>query len=148
MTKKIIEISGVKMEIDLRHATQIHDEIKIGSKVKLLYTEYSEPKVYHGIVCGFENFKTLPTIHVCYLVDDYSGTEIKFAYINSKTSSKYEIVPAIDWSPLAKKADIMNKFDRKVLKLENEIEQIKEKKSFCEKYFNKFIEEVIKEETN
>ena len=64
MTKKIIEINGVKMEVDLRHATQIHTEIKIGSKVKVLHKQHGGQNIYHGVVCGFENFVDLPTIEV------------------------------------------------------------------------------------
>ena len=147
MTKKIIEINGVKMEVDLRHATQIHNEIKIGSKVKILRKQHGSHDIFHGVVCGFENFKDLPTIEVCYLNDSWSETEIVFASINSQTAEKYEIVPAVDWSPMVKKQDLINKFDDKILKLNNEIKVIQDKKSFCEKYFKKFIEEVATEET-
>ena len=37
--KTIVEINGIKMEVDLRHATRV-EEFKIGSKVKVLKKQY------------------------------------------------------------------------------------------------------------
>jgi hypothetical protein len=139
--KKIIEINGVKMEIDLRHATQIYTNLKIGSKVKVLVKEYSDCKVYHGVIVGFENFASMPTIEVCYLEANYGEPKLKFASVNSKTSEKVEIVPAIDWSPLAKKEEILKWFDDEIRKTEDNIKILKGKKEYCEKYLDVFVNE-------
>ena len=141
-TKHTIEINGVKMEVDLRHATQVYNELKIGSKVKVLAKEYSSHEVYHGVIVGFENFASLPTIEVCYLKVDYHGPELKFVSINTKTSERFEIVPAIDWSPLAKKEEVLNWFDKEITTLEERIRQTKDKKALCEKYLGIFVKEL------
>lgn len=142
-TKHTIEINGVKMEIDLRHATQIHTDLRIGSKVKVLWKDnYSNHKVYHGVIVGFENFPSLPTIEVCYLKAEYGEPELKFASINSKTAEQYEIVPALDWSPIAKKEKILGYFDDEIRKIEERIAILKGKKEYCEKYLDVFVNEL------
>jgi hypothetical protein len=141
-TKKIIEINGVKMEIDLRHATQIHDQIKIGSKVKVLVKEYSDHKIYHGVIVGFENFPSLPTIEVCYLKTEYGEPQLKFVSINAKTSQSFEIVPAIDWSPLADKDKILQWFDDEIIKTQEKLSVLQRKKEHCVKYLDVFVKEL------
>lgn len=39
--KKIVEINGIKMEVDMRHAKTI-DTYKIGDRVKVLVKQYSD----------------------------------------------------------------------------------------------------------
>jgi hypothetical protein len=57
----IIEIGGVKLEVDLRSAKRI-DELKIGSRVKCLQKpSYGEMKTLPGVIVGFEPFPSLPT---------------------------------------------------------------------------------------
>lgn len=51
--KTIIEVNGVKLEVDLRTARRI-DEIRIGDRVKVLIKGYSDYKVHAGTVIGFE----------------------------------------------------------------------------------------------
>lgn len=64
--KRVIEINGVKLEVDMRYAKRV-DELRVGSKVKVLNKEYSSYKVYPGVIVGFEEFDNLPTIVVAYL---------------------------------------------------------------------------------
>lgn len=141
-TKHIIEINGVKMEVDLRHATQVYNELRIGSKVKVLSKEYSGHEVYHGVIVGFENFPSLPTIEVCYFKSNYGEPELKFASINTKSAEKFEIVPALDWSPLGRKEEVLKYFDNEVFKLEEKITILKDKKAHCSKYFDIFVKEM------
>ena len=39
--KRIIEVNGIKMEVDLRNAKRI-DQFKVGDSVKVLVKSYSE----------------------------------------------------------------------------------------------------------
>src|SRR5690625_1881074 len=98
-TKQIIEINGIKMEVDTRYARRI-DTFQVGTKVKILLKQDGyggkDTKVYSGVIVGFEPFDSLPTIVVCYLEIDYSGAHIKFAYVNTATDKKWEIVAAVD----------------------------------------------------
>jgi hypothetical protein len=93
MESRIIEINGIKMEIDLREATVV-DSFKVGDQVKILVSKYGgtfESKA--GAIVGFDNFKERPTIIVAYLEVGYSEASVKFAYINSDTKD-VEIIKA------------------------------------------------------
>ena len=91
--KRVIEVNGVKLEVDMRYAKRI-EELRIGSKVKALNKEYSSYSVYPGVIVGFEQFEKLPTIVVAYYKTDYSGSDIKFVYYNAETKDT-EICSAV-----------------------------------------------------
>lgn len=97
-TKKIIEVNGVKMELDARTASVSSvDTYRVGDSVTLLLSEQSygsakRTKVLPGVIVDFANFTGNPTIIVCYLTDDYNP-ELKMAYIN-KENSENQIVHA------------------------------------------------------
>ena len=57
MKKEIVEINGVKFEVDLSKATVV-SEYQIGSKVNvLLEKDYNgKREVVPGVICGFNNF--------------------------------------------------------------------------------------------
>lgn len=97
-TKRIIEVNGVKMELDARTAAiQNVDTYRVGDNVTLLLTEnsYGSPKrtkALSGVIVDFANFTGNPTIVVCYLDDSYP-IELKMAYIN-KENAENQIVHA------------------------------------------------------
>lgn len=134
--KTIIEINGIKLEVDLRTAKRI-DEFRIGDRVKVLTKEYGDTfHVYHGIIVGFDNFKELPTIVVVYLKDEYSSAQMKFGYINSQakdieiTHAEYEDLPI-------RKADVIERFDNQILKKQAELEDLQRQKAFFIYHFQK-----------
>ena len=141
-SKQIIEINGIKMEVDMRHAVRV-DHFKIGDPVKLLLI--SDNTVKSGVIVGFEQFEKLPTIVVAYLKSDYWTTGIDFAYINSKSSDKYEIV-ASDRDTLLSvdKAAIIGKMDDEITKKEQEIIEMKRKKQFFLDRFGVYFGEEVK----
>lgn len=126
--KQIVEINGIKMEVDMRHAVRI-DKFKIGDPVKILIT--SDNSVKAGVIVGFENFQSLPTIVVAYLKSDYWTTGIDFAYLNTKSSDKYELV-ASDENTLMSvdKSAIVSRMDDEITKKELEVEEMRRKKRF------------------
>lgn len=141
MERQIIEINGIKMEVDMRHAKRI-DHMVVGTKVKLLAkgNSYNSTEVHSGVVVGFEPFESLPTIIVCYLKVDYSSAELKFAYINKETADKYEIVVSVDDElPIAKK-DVLSKIDRELEKKRAEIEDMERKRDYFLRHFNTYFE--------
>lgn len=137
----IIEINGVKLEVDLRSAKRV-DHLVVGSKVKLLVkSSYgSEPKVHCGVVVGFEAFQSLPTIIVCYLEVEWSKAELKFAYINEKSAEKYEMIATIDDELPIAKADMIASMDREIEKKREEIADIERKRDYFLRYFNRYFE--------
>lgn len=146
MTTQIIEINGVKMEIDTRHAKRI-DTFRIGSKVKLLEKQsgYSgtDTKVYSGVVVGFEPFDSLPTIVVCYLHFDFSTAEPRFAYVNTNTHNKWEIVAAVDDDLPVQKADVLSRLDRDIQKKRDEIADLERKRSYFLTHFNAYFADTL-----
>jgi len=137
---QIIEINGVKMEIDMRHATRI-DTLQIGSRVKCLVKEYSDHKVYPGVIIGFEPFVELPTIVVAYLKTDYSSASITFKSYNTATKD-FEIVSDVDATALeVNKSNILQLMQREQDKLQLQMDEIAQKRNFFLKNFATFFAE-------
>jgi hypothetical protein len=137
----IIEINGVKLEVDLRHAKRI-DELTIGSPVKCLVKRYDSYSVYPGIIVGFEPFLALPTIVVAYLETDSSIADIKFRAFNTNTKD-FEMVPDVDYISLAlNKEEALARFDRQISQKEGEIKEIQQKKDFFLGNFGKYFTEL------
>jgi len=146
MTKTIIEVNGVKMEVDLRHAKRV-DELRVGDRVKVLVKNYASYAVYAGTVIGFEPFSKLPTIIVAYIEMSY-GKEgnIKFVHFNAETKD-IEIIKAIDDDCLdLSKADAINSFDRMIAAKQAEIEEIERKKAYFLNHFQAYWEPLVKPE--
>ena len=138
--KTIVEINGVKMEVDLRHARIVHENIKVGSKVKLLVkNDYSGPVVYAGVVVGFEPFESLPTIIVAYVKDGYNDSGLHFAHINAKSADKYDMVPSLDDELPIKKDDVLAQFDRKIDKARAELEAAEAQRDYFLRHFNRYF---------
>lgn len=136
----IVEINGVKMEVDLRHAKIVHENLRVGTKVKVLTkTDYSGPSVYAGVIVGFEPFPSLPTIIVAYIDTSFAGG-LKFAYINSKSAEKWEIVPSLDDELPIAKNDVLAQFDRQIEQKEAELRDLNAKRDFFLRHFNAYFE--------
>ena len=127
--RTVIEVNGVKMEVDLRTARRI-DQIRVGDRVKVLIKGYSDYKVHAGTVIGFEPFVNLPTIIVAYIERDYSSVGVKFIYFNAQ-SKETEIVKAIDDDQLdLDKSSILQMFERDIQKKRDEIADVEAKRAY------------------
>lgn len=134
----IIEVNGVKLEVDLRSARRI-DELKIGSRVKCLTKDYSGSKVCPGVVVGFEPFKSLPTIVVAYLSMAYGAAGLTFKSFNADTKD-FEIVMDIDNNALELDRDeAIEFFTREIGKKEAELAEAKAKRKFFEDHFGRYF---------
>jgi len=140
--RTIIEINGVKLDVDLRQARRV-ETLAVGSKVKLLVkTSYgSEPKVHSGVVVGFEAFQSMPTIIVCYLEIEWNETKLHFAYVNTKSAEKYEMVASVDEELPVQKADVLSRMDREIEKKREEIADIERKRDYFLRHFNRYFEQ-------
>lgn len=141
----IVEINGVKLEVDLRHAKVVHENLKVGSKVKLLEkNSYNGQSVYPGIVIGFENFASLPTIVVAYVKGGYgSDCGLHIAYINSskQATEKWEMVPSYDDDLPVRKGDVLGYFDRETNKKRAELEELEAKREAFLRHFGVYFGE-------
>lgn len=135
----IIEVNGVKLEVDLRSAKRI-DELKIGSRVKCLVKKYDGFATYAGVVVGFEPFPSRPTIVVAYLENNYGTAALKFMSFNSDTKD-FEIVSDLDHNSLEiDKADVLAQFDRNADLKRAELRDIEDKKAFFLAHFGRYFE--------
>jgi hypothetical protein len=144
-TKQVIEINGVKLEVDMRYAKRI-EELQIGSRVKCLVKEYSDTAVYPGVIVGFDAFPSKPTINVCYMKTNYSGCDLVFKAVNVDTKD-FEIVGDVDNNALdVDKSHTLKVFDRELQTKQSELDAIKAKRAFFEEkfaiYFTDFMAKV------
>ena len=135
---RIIEINGIKMEVDLRHAKRV-DTLRIGDKVKCLVKSYgNQMNVHAGVVVGFEPFPSLPTIVIAYLDVSYTAG-IKIISIN-QNSTDIEIIPDIDNQSLEiNKSDILALMDREMDKKQLELDEISKKRAYFIAHFGRYF---------
>lgn len=137
--KQIIEINGVKLEIDMRYAKKIED-YRIGDNVKVLIKKYGDNYESHpGVLIGFDQFEKLPTIIICYCEISYSGAEIKFCYFNSK-SSDIEICHMGEHEKTIDKYRVQDMLDMAIIKKQDELDEMKRKKNYFFENYNAYFE--------
>ena len=125
----IIEVNGVKLEVDLRTAKRI-DELKIGSRVKCLVKKYDSFATYPGVVVGFDPFPSRPTIVVAYLENGYGSSGLTFKSFNADTKD-FEIVADLDNNAMeVNKSSIIQNFDREIDKKKLELQELEQRKQF------------------
>lgn len=128
-TKQIVEINGVKLEIDTRYARRI-EELKVGSRVKVLIKGYSDNwDAWSGVVVGFEPFPDRPTIIVAYIETSYNKAEMKLLHWHKGTKD-HQIIAALDDDFTVTKGEVLGWFDREEQKKLDEIAEIKAKRTF------------------
>lgn len=139
--KRVIEINGVKLEVDLSTAKVI-DEYKVGDAVKVLKKKYSDYKSFPGVIIGFEPFKKLPSIILAYLDVEYGGATVNFAAFNSATED-IEICPAMTPSEIGfEKGRVIELLDREIVKKDQELADAVAKKKFFLSQFGKVFGEI------
>lgn len=128
--KTIIEVNGVKLEVDLRTARRI-DTLTIGSRVKCLRKGYGgEMSTFPGVVVGFEPFPTLPTIVVAYLDTGYASKGMVFKSFNAETKD-FEVVADLDQNALeVDRSNVLATFDREIDKKQRELDEMMEHRDF------------------
>jgi hypothetical protein len=132
----VIEVSGVKLEVDLRTAKRI-DTLRVGSRVKLLIKpSYGDSKVHPGVVVGFEPFPSNPSILVAYMEETYASAEIKVRAVNA-TTADIEMVASID-DELFDRNEVLRKFDKQIAAKRREIETIEEQRRYFETNFSAY----------
>ena len=131
---RIVDVAGVKMEVDMRHAIKV-EHYKVGTLVRILKksSSYGEDyKVYGGVIVGFDQFEKMPSILIAYLSSSYSTAEIEFLSFNSKTKD-VEMCPADENFIPFQKGTIIEILDNKILEAEQQLLDAKAKKEYFEK---------------
>lgn len=127
--KTIVEINGVKLEVDLRTAKRV-DQFRVGDNVKVLIKRYSHDyESYAGVIIGFDEFKNLPTIIIAYCETSYSTAAIKFAYLNAQ-SKDIEICHMHHAEKILDKARAVDYLDREITKAQVALDELKSKRNY------------------
>ena len=136
--KKIIEINGVKLEVDLRSARRI-DQFRVGDNVKVLDNRYDRNEVHSGVITDFANFKDLPTLIVAiYKTSGYYGGNptIEFLYYNADTE-EIDIVGVSSEETIISKDSVLCKFDAEIQKQQDSLNDLIMKRDTFVKYFGR-----------
>jgi hypothetical protein len=140
--KRIVEIDGVKLEVDLRTA-KVVDRYRIGDPVRVLHpgTGYGTG-VKPGVIIGFCVFDKNPAIEILELDADYSGATFKLITIVSGQDNPVQIAPYDRYSGLFSQTDIVTRFDREIQKKELELADLKLKKKYFISDFMKAFQQI------
>lgn len=141
--KTVIEIGGVKLEVDMRTARRV-DEMRVGDRVQLLIkSSYGSPSIYPGLIIGFKPFVALPSIEVAYITSSFSSVELKFVVINA-SSKDYEIIKSVDDDGLAIDRDqLLKTFAAQIATKQREIQEIELRRDYFERNFRCYWEPVV-----
>lgn len=139
--KRIIEINGVKLEVDLRSARRI-DEFKVGDSVKVLDRRNDKNEMRSGVITDFANFKELPTIMVAvYKGGSYwEKPSVEFIPFNADTEG-IEIVGVSAEETIVSRDTVVQKFDDEIAKKRDELNDLIIKRDTFVKYFGRGQEE-------
>jgi hypothetical protein len=140
--KRIVEIDGVKLEVDLRTAKKI-DHYKIGDPVRVLVPDSSYERVKAGVIVGFCEFEKNPQIEILVLSEEYNGVNFKIVTYPSSGNKPIEICPFDRYQGLFSQTDIVTRFDREIQKKELELADLKLKKEYFINDFAKAFDRVV-----
>lgn len=137
-TKRIVEIDGIKIEVDMRTAKRV-DSYKVGDNVKILDKEYDTYKVKPGIIVDFAEFAERPTIVIAVFEEGSwsSSPSIKFINYNADTAERIEIVPASEDEIKVSRDGVIEKFEREIQKKKNEYTDLQNQLDYFKKHFLK-----------
>jgi hypothetical protein len=128
--KRIVEIDGVKLEIDLRTA-KVVDHYKVGDPVRILHAEDNyRSGITPGVIVGFCEFEKNPAIEILELDVGYPGVSFRTVTIISGRENKIQIAPYDKYEGLISQTDVVTRFDREIQKKELELADLKLKKKY------------------
>jgi hypothetical protein len=119
--KRIIEVHGVKIEVDTRDIKVINT-YRIGQNVKVLIKVYNDWKLFHAVITGFYPFNNLPTITLAYLNPNYGEDKVKFITFN-QDSKDIELCPAAELDLELDKKEVLDEMDRKIVSIKTDLAQ-------------------------
>lgn len=137
--KTVVEIGGVKLEVDLSDARIIHN-LKVGDPVKVLLKNYSGYSMYAGVIVDFVAFQKLPSIRVAYVETSYVDTKISFIVVNAE-SKDIEVVPTDASEPVIERGTVLDAFDRMIAKKRAEAADLDAQRAYFIKSFGKHFQQ-------
>ena len=143
--KRIVEINGVKVEVDLRTAKVI-EHFKVGDAVRVLHPKApynSQPEIRAGVIVGFCEFEKTPVIEVMELCKEYSGVTFNIVTIGGGINEDVQIATYSKYEGLISQSDIVTRFDREIQKKELELADLNLKKKYFIDEFAKAFEQIV-----
>ena len=138
MTEQMHEINGKKFIIK-QDPTMTHvEEYRVGDQVMVLKKTYSEYKMFPGVIIGFYEFKSMPTIHVAYLNVEYSAAKIEFQAFNADTKDVEFTRYTGNDLPYGKDR-VMTLLDQEIVKQENALQEIRHKRDYFLECFGRYF---------
>ena len=138
-TTKVIEIGGIKMEVDMRHGKKV-EYYKVGTNVRVLVKVYSEYKSYGGVIVGFEEFKELPSILIAYIKVSYGDSSLHFLTYNKETKDVEICLAEENFIPF-EKSRVLEALSNSIQTAEEALLEARNKKTYFEKNFDKYFKE-------
>lgn len=133
--KRIIEINGVKLEVDLRHAKRV-DTYRVGDRVKVLIKGWDSKYASHpGCIVGFDEFTKLPTITVAYM----NGSTLAFAYLNAQ-SADAELCAMTEDDVIPARETVLAQFDQQITAKQREMDTLIAQRSYFVNRFGAIFE--------
>ena len=143
--KRIIEINGVKLEVDLSTARRV-DEFRVGDTVKVLRNQGSGFTVEPGVIVEFVNFKSLPTIQIAvFKTSMWDGNRIEFLDYNAE-SKGLEIVACGEHELRLEKNSIVDKMNAAIEEYQHKADDLRAKRDWFLKYFGKYFDKKPEDE--
>lgn len=141
-----IEVNGMLMEFDEK--LLLKQEIRVGDNVQVLKKSYSGYESYAGVITQLLPFKDKPAMEVMYIENGYSSCEIRKLVIvqGAEGEDTPKIVKMDDkFLPFTKERCI-DLLQKEITKKQNELEEAKLKLEYFQTYFNRYFEEIPKQE--
>lgn len=137
--KRIVDIDGVKIEVDLRTAKRV-DNFRVGDTVKVLDKSSSSDKIRPGIIVDFAEFKELPTITIAVYIEPYYSTDhptVKFVYYNKDSAEDYDIVPCTVDELKVSRDGVCELFENEIAKKKKDYDDLVNQYEFFKERFLK-----------
>lgn len=141
--KRIVEINGMKMEVDMRTARRV-DTFKVGDNVKVLSKAYNDQhEIKPGIIVDFAMFKELPTIVVAVFNDGGWSVQPSISFVHVNSESDKELIFASEEEIRLSKEGVIEKFEREIQKKKNEWQDLQNQLAYFKKHFLRTEGEVL-----
>lgn len=126
-----------------REAAIRAEVLKVGDPVRVLVkASYGDPKVHTGVIVGFEPFKESPTVIVAYIESEWNKAELKILAYGPKTEGVEILAAPEGVNIMIERSRVLEYFDAEEKKKLAEIDELKAKRSYFEKYFGHLVAEV------
>lgn len=136
-------VGAVTIAADRERAVRA-EILKVGDPVRvLLKPDYGDIAVHTGVIVGFEPFTERPTIIVAYVEVSYSKAEMKMLYFTGDEKQKAEIIAAPqDINIEIERGRVIDWFNSEEQSKLAEIEEIRSKRQYFQRYFGSVMSDV------